>query len=159
MTDEQTAKVASLMKDIRFAMFTTIDGGGRYFSRPMANQKVEFDGDLWYFSARDARKVAQLVAHPQVSVTMSSNDAWVSLNGTAEVVSDRAKIHELWNPVVGAWFPEGPDDENIVLLKVNGQSAEYWDSPGGRVATLISLAKAKVTGQPYDGGENERVDL
>jgi hypothetical protein len=42
---------------------------------------------------------------------------------------------------------------------VAAASAEYWDSPGGRVASLISFAKAKVTGQPYDGGENETVRL
>jgi pyridoxamine 5'-phosphate oxidase like protein len=43
--------------------------------------------------------------------------------------------------------------------EVDGDGAEYWDTPGGRVATMISFAKAKVTGQPYDGGENEQVSL
>lgn len=42
---------------------------------------------------------------------------------------------------------------------VVGDSAEYWDSPGGRLATVLSLVKAKVTGRPYDGGENETVSL
>ena len=59
----------------------------------------------------------------------------------------------------GTWFPDGPDADHIVLLHVEGWSAEYWDSPGGRVASLISYAKAKVTGTPYDGGENEKVEL
>ena len=47
----------------------------------------------------------------------------------------------------------------MILLKVSAASAEYWDSPGGRVASAISFAKAKLTGEPYDGGENERVEL
>jgi Pyridoxamine 5'-phosphate oxidase like len=46
-----------------------------------------------------------------------------------------------------------------VLIKVDGDGAEYWDTPCGRVATMISFAKAKATGQPYDGGENEQVSL
>jgi hypothetical protein len=42
---------------------------------------------------------------------------------------------------------------------VEGDSAEYWDSPGGRLATVLSFAKAKVTGQRIEGGENEKVEL
>ena len=55
--------------------------------------------------------------------------------------------------------PDGPDDYSVVLLKVEGDSAEYWDSPGGRLATVLSFAKAKVTGQRIEGGENEKVEL
>ena len=47
----------------------------------------------------------------------------------------------------------------IVLIKFNGHSAEYWDTRGGRVASVISFGKAKVTGERYQGGENEKVLL
>ena len=47
----------------------------------------------------------------------------------------------------------------MVLIKVTADGAEYWDTPGGRVASVLSFVKSKVTGQPYDGGENEKVDL
>ena len=60
---------------------------------------------------------------------------------------------------VEAWFPQGPDDDSVVLLKVVADSAEYWDSPGGRLATAFSFVKAKVTGERIEGGENEKVDL
>jgi general stress protein 26 len=83
----------------------------------------------------------------------------VSLTGAAVVVDDLARKRELWSSVVEAWFPDGPEDHDVVLIRVAATSAEYWDSPGGRVASLISFAKAKVTGQPYDGGENERVRI
>ena len=66
---------------------------------------------------------------------------------------------ELWNAWVEAWMPDGPEDANVVLIKVTGHSAEYWDTPGGRVASVISFVKAKVTGERYDGGNNERVSL
>jgi general stress protein 26 len=160
--DESTrpaAKVAELLKDERFGMLTTTDAGGTLISRPMAMQEVEFDGDLWFFAARDSRKVAHLTAHPQVNVAVGSSDTWVSLTGAGVVVTDVAKKRELWNSVVEAWFPDGPDDDGVVLLKVEAGSAEYWDSPGGRVATAISFAKAKLTGERYSGGENAKVDL
>jgi general stress protein 26 len=159
MTDDQTRKVAELIKGERFAFLTTTAPDGTLTSRPMALQEVEFDGDLWFFAERNSRKMSHLLAHPQVNVATGSGGSWVSLTGQAAVVYDAAKKRELWNSAVEAWFPEGPDDGNVVLLKVEGTSAEYWDSPGGRLATLISFAKAKVTGQRIDAGENETVDL
>jgi general stress protein 26 len=152
-------KVAELAKKIRIGMFTTMDGDGHHVSRPMAQQEVEFDGDLWFFAERSSRKVEHIRAAPEVNVSLTSNDTWISITGKAEIVDDRAKAHELWNGFVEAWFPRGVDDPNIVLIKVNGERAEYWDTPGGRVATAISLVKAKVSGTPYEGGENEVVEL
>jgi general stress protein 26 len=153
------SKVAELARDIKIAMLTTMDAEGHHLSRPMAQQEVEFDGDLWFFAARDSRKVSHIAANPEVGVTLTSSDTWISIEGEAEVVDDLAKKKELWNTVVEAWFTNGPEDPNVVLIKVTGHGAEYWDTPGGRIATVISFVKAKVTGQPYDGGENERVDL
>jgi general stress protein 26 len=156
---EQTAKVAELIRDIKFAMLTTVDDQGSFISRPMAHQDVEFDGDLWFFSSRDSRKVEHIQANPHVGVVLASADTWVSINGSAETVEDDAKSTELWGPEMEAWFPGGREDPSVVLLKVNGESAEYWDTPGGRVSSVLSFVKAKATGKRYDGGENEQVDL
>ncbi|WP_199423696.1 pyridoxamine 5'-phosphate oxidase family protein [Actinotalea solisilvae] len=158
-TDDGARRVAALLADERTAMLTTTAPDGTLMSRPMALQEVEPDGDLWFFAQRSSRTVAHLAAHPQVNVTVSSASTWVSLTGTARVVTDDARKRELWSTVVEAWFPDGPDDPEVVLLEVEGDSAEYWDTPGGRVASLVSFVKAKATGQPYDGGENERVEL
>jgi general stress protein 26 len=158
-TSEETQKVAKLLKGKRIAMLTTTDIDGTFFSRPMALQEVEFDGDLWFFTDRDSAVVAQIHHKPAVNVTVADSSEWVSLNGTASVVDDAEKKRELWNKVVEAWFPDGPDADHIVLLKVDAESAEYWDTPGGRVASAFSFAKAKATGKPYSGGENEKVEL
>ena len=153
------AKLIELTKDIRIAMFTTIDAEGHFVSRPMAQQLTEPDGDVWFFAERDSRVVEEITANPHVSLTFSSNDTWISIDGAAQVVDDSAKAKELWNAFVEAWLPQGPDDPSVVLIKVDPHTAEYWDSPGGRVASLISLVKAKVTGEPYQGTEREKVEL
>lgn len=151
--------VSELARDIRIGMLTTVDANGQFISRPMAPQEVETDGDLWFFAERNSRKVAHIIANPHVSVTLTSNDTWISLSGTASVVDDPAQKHELWNAFVEAWLPQGPDDPDVVLIKFDGDSAEYWNTPGGRVASVLSFLKSRVTGRPYDGGENEKVDL
>jgi general stress protein 26 len=159
MADEGTHKVAELLKDERIAVFTTTAPDGTLMSRPMAMQEVEFDGDLWFFADRNSRKVTHVTANPQVNVATAGSGSWVSLTGSAVVVDDLARKKELWNAAVGAWFPNGAEDPDVVLLRIGAASAEYWDSPGGRLASVISFAKAKLTGTAYDGGENERVDL
>ena len=153
------AKVAELAKDIRIAMLTTVDADGQMISRPMAVQETQFDGDFWFFAERDARKVDHIRREPAVNVTLSSGQSWISVHGHARIVDDLSKAKELWNPAVEAWFPQGPEDGSVILIKVDGDGAEYWDTPGGRLATAISLVKAKVTGAPYDGGENAKVTL
>jgi hypothetical protein len=55
-TSEQVKKVADLAKGIRIGMLTTVDADGHFISRPMAQQEVEFDGDLWFFAERGSRK-------------------------------------------------------------------------------------------------------
>jgi general stress protein 26 len=156
---DDVKKVADLLSDMRFAMLTTVDSDGTMVSRPMAVQEVEFDGDLWFFAEEGSRKVRHVQTLPTVHASFSSGSTWVSVAGTATVVRDRAKNKELWNPGVEAWFPDGPDSGSVVLLKVRADTAEYWNTPGGRLATLVSFAKAKASGTAYDGGENDVVRL
>jgi general stress protein 26 len=153
------AKLIELAKDIRITMFTTVDDEGHFVSRPMAQQLVEPDGDLWFFAERNSRVMEQLTVNPHVGLTLASNETWISIDGTAEMVEDQAKKEELWNQWVEAWLPDGKTDPNVVLIKVDPHTAEYWDSPGGRVASLLSFVKAKATGQPYQGTDQGRVEL
>lgn len=158
-TDDPTRKVAELLGDERLGMLTTTAPDGTLTSRPMALQEVEFDGDLWFFAERASRKITHVATSPQVNVTVGSGATWVSLTGSAVVVTNAARKRELWNAGAEAWLPEGPDDDDVVLLKVSATSAEYWDTPGGRIATVLSFVKAKATGERFSGGENETVEL
>lgn len=159
MTDTTAVqRLAELIKGFRFAMFTTRNAQGRLVAHPLTVQEAEFDGDLWFLVSKSATFVLDLDVDDRVGISLSSNDAWVSLSGTAELVGDQMKVRELWNPVVEAWFPDGPDDPNVGLLKFTAHSAEYWDSPGGRIASLFSFVKSKVTGEQYDA-ENVTVEL
>ncbi|MCE0540494.1 pyridoxamine 5'-phosphate oxidase family protein [Kineosporia rhizophila] len=153
------AKVAEIVKDVQIAMLTTIDDDGHLVSRPMAVQQVEFDGDLWFVSDGDARKVNQIRHGARTNVSFSSNGAWLSIAGDAQVLNDRQKLDELWNPALSAWFPDGPDTPGIALVKIHADTAEYWDAPGSKVTTLISYVKAKVKGERAEVGENKVVDL
>lgn len=153
-------KVRDLMAGTRIAMLTSVDRGeGRLVSRPMAVQEVEEDGTVWFFASDESPKADQLQADPTVNVAFTSGSSWVSLAGRASIVEDREKIHALWNSGVEAWFPDGPDSPEVALLRIDPDSAEYWDSPGGRVASVLAYAKSKVTGERPNVGEANVVEL
>ncbi len=161
MSDENpTKKVAELIKDVRIAMLTHTDHEGRLVSHPMATQDVEFDGDILFIAERSSNKCRDIEAqHPaKVNVAYSSSSTWVSVSGTAEIVDDNAKLRELWDGFTGAWLEGGPENPNNVLIRINAESAEYWDSPGAKVVQLANFVKAKVTGKRVEG-DNEVVDL
>ncbi len=151
-------KLNELLKKFRFAMVTTRAEDGTLTAHPLTVQETESDGDLWFVIGRHASAAQHVLRDPHVGVSFSSSDAWMSLAGHAEIVDDTAKLKEQWNPALEAWFPQGPEDPDIVLLKVNAESGEYWDSPGGRVASVLAFVKHKVTGERLEG-ENEKFDL
>ena len=159
---DNVEKVAALIKEIDFGMMTTVDATGRLNSRPMStNKKVEFDGDIYFFTYGDTAKVHQIETKPHVNVAFADpkTQTYVSLSGRAELIRDKAKMAELWQPELKAWFPKGLDEPDIALLKVNADQAEYWDSPSSPIAHALSLAKVALTGKPAQPGDNEKVQL
>lgn len=161
MQDHETdgvRKVAELIKDIRTAMLVTLTPQGKPHSRPMATQEAEFDGSVWFLTDVDSGKITDIAAFPTVGITYASSasESYLSLTGKAQVLNDRQRIADFWNSFMKAWF-DGPDDPRIRLIRVDIEEAEYWDTPGGKVASLISLAKAAITGKPDDSNETGTV--
>ena len=158
---EAIKKLNDLIEDIDFAMMTTVDTDGVLRSRPMSTQKAEFDGDLWFFTSDKTHKTEEIEKDNRVNLSYANPDdnVYVSVSGTAKISKDKSKMEELWNPILKAWFPKGLDDPTICLLKVNVEQAEYWDSPSSTLVQIVGFAKALVTGQRADGGENEKINL
>ncbi len=158
--DESINKLKELLEGIDFCMLTTIDEG-HLRSRPMSTQEFEFDGDLWFFTSEDTHKIDEIQKDNRVNVAYSkpNDNTYVSVSGRAEVVKDRAKIDELWSPVLKAWFPEGKDDTKLCLLKIPVEQAEYWDAPSSSIVQLFGMVKAIATGTEADYGENKKLDL
>ena len=156
-------KLGELIEDIKIAMLTTVEEDGSLRSRPMGTQQVEFDGDLWFFTAASAPKVGEVQRERQVNVSYADagSQRYVSVSGSAQLVRDRPKIEQLWNPIFRAWFPQGLEDPDLALLKVSVERAEYWDAPSGKLVQLYGFVKALATGKrPGDEiADNQKIDL
>jgi general stress protein 26 len=159
--EEAIEKLNGLIDDIDFAMLTTVDTDGVLRSRPMSTQKAEFDGELWFFTSDRTHKTEEIERDNRVNVSYAEpkDNVYVSVSGAASISKDRAKMEELWNPILKAWFPDGLETPGICLLKVNVEQAEYWDSPSSTLVQVAGFIKALVTGKRADGGENEKINL
>lgn len=150
------------IKDIRFGMLTTYDPLLRTLrSRPMTNQEVEFDGTLWFFISDRAATGREVLLDHTVNISYADPErkTFVSVSGQAEVVNDRQRAAELWNPLLRAWFPDGLEDPALRLLKVHVEEAEYWDSPSSTMVQLFGAARALLGGSPpVDAGEHEKLN-
>ncbi len=150
------------IKDVRFGMFTTLDPDGTLSSRPMTSQQLDEDGNLWFFTSDVTDFVRHLEEHPNVNVAFSdpSDSLYVSVAGHAELTRERAKIDELWSPLVGAWFDGGKEDPHLSLIRVHVGSAEYWDTKSSKMTQLYALAKSALGGKaPRDIGEHKKISL
>jgi general stress protein 26 len=158
--NEAISKLRDLIKEIDFCMLTTVDEDGTLRSRPMSTQDAEFDGDLWFLTSDASGKAGEIQREHQVNLSYADigKQTYVSVSGVGTIVHDRAKIEEYWNPFYNAYFPEGKDSPDLALLKVHVNKAEYWESDG-KIASILQMAKALITGGETDLGENAKIKL
>ena len=154
-------KVWEMIKDVTIAMMVTSDDEGIMRSRPMAAKQDEFSGDLWFFTDVQSGKIDEIEGNPQVLLGYSSpsKQEYVSINGTASIVRDRAKIKDLWSEAMRVWFPKGAEDADIALIKVSIDQAEYWDAPSAAMVLAVGYVKARLTGKRPNPGEHKVVNF
>jgi general stress protein 26 len=157
-TNDDRGTVAEIMKETRIAVLTYQSLAGALVSTPMGMQDFEDPGTTWFITQRSSDKVQALEADPRVNVSCSSKAGWVSLAGTAHVSDDTAKLKELWDASAGAFMSGGPEDPDNVLLRIDGDTAEFWESPG-KVGVAIQMAKGLITDSEPDLGDNDTVTL
>jgi len=140
--DAQTklTKLWSLIKDIHIPLFVTVDSDGNLCSRPMATQQSRFDGDLWFFSLSTCRELESGSEHKvNLSYADPFKNAYVSISGVAELVEDKLKYKELWNPIYHGWFPHGFEDPDLRLIRIRVGKAEFWDASQATMVPILTF--------------------
>ena len=158
------AKLWDLIKDTRFAMFTTRHDNGHLHSCPMTTQNKAIDEDesLWFFMSRTGKPAGDLGNETEVNVSYADpdKDRYVSVSGRARIVYNPAKTQALWTKMAEAWFPGGPNDPDLALVEVQITHAHYWDVKENKLVQLYAMAKAALTGKPpADLGESREIRM
>jgi general stress protein 26 len=82
---------------------------------------------------------------------------YVAVSGVATLLRDPDKATQIWTTEQRAYYPQGPLDPRLALLRVRIEHAEYWIAPGP-LSYLMAAAKAAATGTPVGViGENSKI--
>jgi len=152
--------LTSLIREIRVGLLTTQDAQGHFHTRPVETLQVDDRGSLWFFTDWSTPKVGELKAHSQVSVGYAdiASNRFAVVSGSSQLLRNTAKARELWSASQLAYYPDGPEDPRLAILRVEIERAEYWLAPG-RAGYLIAAVRAALTGQPAGVvGENHKIE-
>lgn len=162
VTESSIKDLRDKIESIRFGMLTTLNHDQSLSSRPMTQQHLDDNGVLWFFIADDSQLAHDIISHAKINVTFANpaDDIYVTVSGDADVVKNRQKAAELWNPAVSVWFPRGLDDPHLGLVKFTIHCAEYWDVHTNKMKRLFAMAKAAIVGEPpKDISRHEKIDF
>jgi general stress protein 26 len=127
---DNIAAIAELLRKLDICMLTTRAADGALHGRPMSNNgEVEYDGDSWFFAQDGTRKVVEIEADPGVELAFidTPNGTWINVEGRASIVrGDDERKRDLWLPDLERWFPDGPEDPEVVLIKVEAAHIDAW---------------------------------
>ena len=84
---------------------------------------------IWFFTKRD-HHLAQM--GPAVcTFAGKGHEIFARFDGVLTEETSRERLEKQWSQIVEAWFPEGKDDPNLLMLRMDLGEAEIWDSDLG----------------------------
>ncbi|KAA6414085.1 MAG: hypothetical protein FRX48_02447 [Lasallia pustulata] len=153
---EQISDLYKIVDTLKFCLLGTRRPNIGHVSRCMGIAKRE-GPDFYFLSNKHSRKFQDLDNNPDVQITFqdSSSQNWVSISGTAVVVSnDDPKIKELYQPGMKAWFGDLGDgvhtgtaeDPRMAMIKVESKYVAYWKSTSSSLGFIKEVAQAAFQG-------------
>ena len=155
-------KIKELVEKAKNCFFCTqLQTGKAFETRPMAIQKIDDNGILWFLSSSDSHKNKQILIDPNVQLLFQGADysKFLTLYGKATINTDKDKIKELWEPILKTWFTGGVDDPRITVIRVEPQDGYYWDTKHGQVVALLKQVAGAITGKTLDDSIEGRLDI
>jgi len=147
-SEEALKKFKKIVEDVRVCMFITNNQTEEEHTRPMSVVDVEENGTLWFYTDIRSIKVEEVATDRKVHLTFAhpGKESYMDVCGTGHIETDRALVKQKWTPVVKAYFPDGADDPNIALLRVQPYSVYYWEAETGKMVQFFKMAVSAVTG-------------
>ena len=145
--------ISEMAEEVETCFFCTTGGTGQSRGvRPMSVQQADDAGHLWFLSATDSHTNAELAHDPAVKLFFqrSAHAGFMELDGTATVSQDKAKIKELWKPILKTWFTEGENDPRISVIQVVPHEGYYWDNKHGTVVAGAKMLIGAAIGKTLD---------
>ena len=158
--DAELLHLAELIDGLGIAMLATRTEDG-LVSRPVATLRGGSLTELWFFTSAASHKATELATWPQVNLAFADvqRNRFVSVSGHASFERDRRRYESLWREDMRAYFPGGRDDPDLRLVRVQMETAEYWEGPASAVGKALSFALAAISGDADQLGDNRTLAL
>ena len=160
MADEnKIIRVWDIIEHVGICMLTTrFDGGLR--ARPLEARPDRNAGLLWFVTDLRSGKEHEIEIEHDVGLVFidPKEKAYLSITARAEVRRDPGKAAAIWKSTDNMWW-SGPNDPNVCVLRVEPLVAELWDGPASKAVGVYEFAKARLTGQKPNLGENRKVTV
>ncbi|SFC97944.1 pyridoxamine 5'-phosphate oxidase family protein [Massilia yuzhufengensis] len=150
---EAVQRLKDIVDDADTCFFVTQGGiGPNRGMRPMSVREADDSGQLWFLSASDSHKNKELAANPAVKLYFQrgSHSGFLEVEGYADVLTDRERIHELWNFMLKTWFTEGEDDPRVTVIRFIPRRGYYWDNKHGDAVAGAKVMVGAVIGKTLD---------
>lgn len=159
-SQQSVDRVWDIIEKVGVCMMATRFAGGLR-ARPLEARPDRPAGTIRFVTDERGAKDDEVAAAPEVCLVFidKSANAYLSLTGRARVVHDPAQAAEIWRKSDDVWWPGGPHDPNARVLIVEPQTAELWDGPASRTAAAYEFARARLTGEKPNLGENRKVTV
>ncbi len=130
MTPNHISRVWDIIDMVRIGMLTTQFNGGLR-ARPLEARGDRDAGIIWFVTDVHGAKDDEIgTAHDIGLVFIDEDDcAYLSITGRAFVMRDTAQAKDIWRRTDNTCFPDGPDDPNVRVLRIEPITAELWDGP------------------------------
>lgn len=147
MAESEVKRLDDLIDGFETAMLVTRSSEGKLRARPMAIARHEHGGELYFATRGEDEKLEEILESPEVAVTMQSEGQYMSISGTARILTDQVLADDLWSEAMRVWFPEGPSDQQLTIIRVLPRYAEFWDRTGLRQLEFLWEAGKALLGR------------
>jgi general stress protein 26 len=150
-------RVWDIIEKNSVGMLTTQFSGGLR-ARPLDARPDREGGAIFFVTDAHNDKDGEIAAKPDVCfvVVVPKDNVYLSITGRASVTRDPAKAREIWKKTDDVWWKGGPDDPNARVLRIEPITAELWDGPSNSLVAAYEFAKARMTGEEPNLGENRK---
>ena len=157
--DDSIERVWEIIEKVGVCMLVTRFGGGLR-ARPLEARPDREAGLIFFVTDIGSPKEDEIEAEHDVCLVFidTGDKAYLSITARAEVERDHAKAAQIWRTTDNAWW-NGPDDPNVCVLRVRPVTAELWDGPASKAVAAYEFAKARLTGEKPNLGENRKVTV
>lgn len=115
----------------------------------------DVSGELWFYTSKGNRLADGGPA--MVHFVSNNHNVFACIRGTLEKETRDEIIDKFWSKPVSAWYEQGREDPDLLMLRFDLEDAEIWEADPGIKGVYKLLTGKKI--DPDEMGEHETVSL